>query len=159
MRFDKYENVLISSDAFEYTFTSEGPKGQFQKIIQFIETNESGIYNLAFGDLLEDGGVNDYVKNDNKDRDKILATVVYTVYEFTSRYPENSIFFAGSSPDRTRLYRMAISNNLTELSIDFEIFGVNFHDGYYHAEIFQKGKNILAFYVNEKSLILFCYNA
>ena len=102
MKFDKYENLLVSTDAFEYAFVSEGPKGRFRKIIQFVETTDEGIYNLAFGDLLEDGSVDDLVKNDNKDRDKILATVVYAVYEFTSRYPAFSVFFAGSTPDRTR---------------------------------------------------------
>lgn len=37
-------------------------------------------------------------------------------------------FFSGSTPERTRLYRMAISLNIEELEADFGIFGVNFNE-------------------------------
>lgn len=39
-------------------------------------------YNLAFGNTLEDGSLDDLVKNDNRDRNKILATVIFTVNLF-----------------------------------------------------------------------------
>jgi len=70
---------------------------------------------------MPEGKVNDYIKNDNKDRNKILATVAAAVYEFTSHYPDRFIFFVGSTPERTRLYRMALAINLDELNVDFEI--------------------------------------
>jgi len=49
---------------------------------------------------------------------------------------------------------MAISNNLADLKIDFEIFGVNQHEAIFRLRLFKKGKDILAFYVNEKILNL-----
>jgi hypothetical protein len=119
-------------------------------VVQFIETNDPAIYNLAFGDLLEDGSVDDRIKNDNKDRNRILATVAATVYEFTARYPEKMVLFTGSTVERTRLYRMALTTNFDELCIDFKIFGVNLKDDFYSVEKFVKGKEYSAFLVKRK---------
>lgn len=124
MKYEKYAPLLISKDSLEFKFNSIGPKGEIPIVVQFSETDISDIYNLAFGYLLPDGKINDYVKNNNKDRNKILATVAAAVYEFTSKYPDKLIFFIGSTQERTRLYRMAITNNLTELVADFDIYGV-----------------------------------
>ena len=63
----------------ETLFVSEGPNGKIEKIIQFIETGIPGVYNLAFGNILPDGSVDDFSKTNNKDRDKILATVAAIV--------------------------------------------------------------------------------
>jgi glycerate kinase len=84
------------------------------------------LYNLAFGDILDDSSeINDLSITDNQDRDKILATVVSTVYEFTKRNPKAKIFIAGSTDARNRLYRMAIDKYFDELSETFDIKGAN----------------------------------
>ena len=140
MKFEKYDNLSISSDALEFTFISEGPKGIIEKVVQYMATSDPSIYNLAFGDLLADGSVDDHIKNNNKDRNKILSTVAATVYEFTARYPEKWIFFTGSTDERTRLYRMALTINFEELKNDFDIYGVHLIRGSFHAETFEKGK-------------------
>jgi hypothetical protein len=108
MQFEKYENIIASSDKLEFQFTSDGPKGKIIKVIQFTQTQNENIYNLAFGNLRKDGSVDDETTNDNKDRNKILATVAASVYEFSSLYPDKFIFFCGTTTDRTRLYRMAL---------------------------------------------------
>jgi len=49
MTIEKYAlKAEINLTVFE--FLSEGPKGLIRKIIQFQETNQPNIYNLAFGD-------------------------------------------------------------------------------------------------------------
>lgn len=63
----------------ETLFISKGPRGDIEKVVQFIETGSPGLYNLSFGNLLPDGSVDDFSKTDNKDRDKILATVAVVV--------------------------------------------------------------------------------
>jgi hypothetical protein len=63
---------------------------------------------------LNNGELDDLVRNDNQDRNKILATIAVIVYEFTSIYPEKMVFFAGSTPERTRLYKIAITMNSTQ---------------------------------------------
>ena len=150
MNYERYESLLISANSLEYKFTSNGPKGEIQKVVQFIATSDPSIYNLAFGDLLQDGGVDDHIRNDNNDRNKILATVAATVYEFTARYPDKHVFFTGSTPERTRLYRMAITANLKELRESFEIYGINAKGGAYLVEPFLKGEGYQGFLIKRK---------
>lgn len=87
-----------------------------------MPTEIDGIYNLAFGDIIENGEIDDYCITDNGDRNKILATVFDVVNTYTARYPERMIYFRGSTIERTRLYRIAIGLNLEELSRVFDIY-------------------------------------
>ena len=41
------------------------------------------VFNLAFGDINENGEINDYTISDNGDRNKILATVANVVDVYT----------------------------------------------------------------------------
>lgn len=150
MKYEKYEPLLMSNNALDFKFYSTGPKGEISIVVQFMETDDPDIYNLAFGNLLTDGSIDDNVRNDNLDRNKILATIAATVYEFSAAHREKLIFFTGSTPVRTRLYRMALTNNLEELSVDFEIFGVNLHKNSYWVEPFKKGKGYYGFIVKRK---------
>lgn len=112
-----------------YEFVSEGEKGRIKKQIVFslapgLDKGYKNTYNLAFGDVIDDeGGISDISISDNGDRDKILATVVSAVYEFINQEPDAKIYFRGSTPSRTRLYRMSISKYHTLLCEDFYIYG------------------------------------
>ena len=107
-----------------FEFISEGPKGLIPKLVQFSPTNIKGIYNLAFGDKdSQTGEIDDLVISNNADSEKILATVVATVYAFTDKYPGAWIYASGSTKARTRLYRRGISKYLDEVEQDFEILG------------------------------------
>lgn len=150
MRFDKYAPLLASSDVMEYQFDSVGPKGTIIKVVQFARTSNPDIFNLAFGNL-QDGRLDEDCIVDNKDRNKILATVAATVYEFTATYPEKYIFFVGTTPQRSRLYRMAISINWTKLSADFDIYGVVFIPFGVDKEPFVAGKDYIGFLVKRKA--------
>lgn len=104
MRYDKYDNLLSSPDLLEYEFLSQGPHGSITKTIKFEPTLHDEIFNLAFGNPKPDGTIDDLIVNNNKDRNKILATVAHSVRLFCSKYPDKWIHFAGSTPERTRLY-------------------------------------------------------
>jgi hypothetical protein len=45
MKYDKYENVIASSNFLEYEFTSIGPKAGVPKMVQFESTGQADIYN------------------------------------------------------------------------------------------------------------------
>lgn len=122
MNYETYKDLKIREDFSVFDFTSEGKKGSIPKRIVFAETRWEGVYNLGFGDIGENGDIDDYSISDNGDRNKILATVVNVVLTYTTRYPDRLIFFSGSTKNRTRLYRMAVGINLVELSEDFEIY-------------------------------------
>ncbi len=108
-----------------FEFESIGKKGSITKIIKFSETHEKGIYNLGFGDKSRDSNkVDDKIVSDNGDLQKVLATVVSAIYAFTDKHPEAWVFSMGSTPARTRLYRIAIDSYYDELVADFEIYGL-----------------------------------
>lgn len=150
MRYEKYDNVITSSDKLEFQFESEVPKGRVKKVVQFVQSQNEDIYNLAFGNLNKDGTIDDETTNDNKDRNKILATVAATVYEFTSKYPDKNIFFCGTTTERTRLYRMALTVNLEELKKDFIIYGVLKGINSFERVPFRKGVDYFGFIIKRK---------
>ena len=123
MNYPTYKEVKASSDLSLYAFNSIGPKGEVFKVIQYAPLTVEGRYNLAFGDWNGERIVDD-ARTNNGDRNKVLATVAATVYEYTSTYPERVIHFKGFSHSRTRLYRQAITLNLEELETDFTIQGI-----------------------------------
>ncbi|MBS1660779.1 MAG: hypothetical protein JST68_06985 [Bacteroidetes bacterium] len=131
-----------------FEFVSEGPKGRIFKLVQFGETNLKDVYNLAFGDKDPvTGEINDSIVSDNKDSEKVLATVVATVYAFTDKYPHAWIYATGSSKSRTRLYRMGLTKYLKEIIEDFELYGQN--EGKW--QDFEKGVEYDAFLVQRKN--------
>jgi hypothetical protein len=145
MNLPKYQ-VSADDERFLYEFFSEGPKGRIKKTVIYSEI-EDGLFNLAFGDWNEDlNKLDDSIRSNNGDRDKILATVASTAIDFTDRFPQAEIFTEGSSPARTRLYQMGISNNLAEISEDFEIQGYIDHEW----QPFRKGINYEAFLIQRK---------
>jgi hypothetical protein len=130
-----------------FEFVSEGPKGKIHKLVQYGETNLKDLYNLAFGDKdLRTGEINDSIISNNGDSEKVLATVVATVYAFTDRHFDAWIYATGSSRSRTRLYRMGLTKYLTVIEENFELYGQK--DGEW--EIFQKEVNYEAFLAKRK---------
>lgn len=146
-QYNRYTSFDISTNATVFRFTSTGPKGEIGKIIQFSETQAENIFNLAFGNIKTDGSIDDLTTNDNKDRDKILATVAAAVYDFSKRYPERYIFFTGSSKERTRLYRIALTINYEELAETFNIWGLQDEGGF---EPFQNRRSYSGFLIKRK---------
>jgi len=124
MKYVVYDGIIVSKDFSRWDFTSIGEKGPILKQVSFTSTGIGEIYNLAFGDLGVDGEIDDLTVSDNGDRNKVLATVVKIVTDYTAQFPDRRIAFKGSTGSRTRLYRMAIGLNLEELSVRFNIFGL-----------------------------------
>lgn len=105
------------------------------------------MYNLGFGDKNpETGEVDDLSISNNGDSDKVLATVVATVFAFTDKHPEAMVYAAGSTKSRTRLYRMGISKYLDYIKLDFEIFGET-EDGW---EEFEPDNEYSGFLIRKK---------
>lgn len=122
MNFPKYP-VVASNDYRMYLFYSNGPKGIVAKGVIYSQIGMN-LYNLAFGDWQQEREkLDDFSRSNNGDRDKVLATVAFTAIDFTDKYPGAQIFAEGSTSARTRLYQMAISNNLLEINSNFHILG------------------------------------
>jgi hypothetical protein len=150
MLLDRYEyEVGVSFQ--QYDFYSEGPKGRIRKAIlySFLGTIDGAdYYNLGFGDYNEDEKtINDLSVSNNRDRDKILATVAMTALEFSSHFPACKIVAAGSTAARTRLYQMGIAKHYHEISEIFDIQGLTEESGW---KSFKSGENYLALLVSRK---------
>jgi hypothetical protein len=123
MELPRYQ-ISTNEDQTVFWFTSQGPKGNIVKLVIYTPMNELGVYNLALGDFDPKTNHTDFESvTNNSDRDKVLASVVDTVYGFFAHKPNLVLHFKGSDKARTRLYQMAIANFIEELSKDFDVFG------------------------------------
>jgi hypothetical protein len=111
MKHPKYQ-IRADDEHFLYEFYSEGPRGSIKKTVIYSQI-EDNFFNLAFGDWNETlNKLDDSIRTNNGDRDKVLTTVASTAIDFTDRFPDAEIFTEGSTPARTRLYQMGINDNL-----------------------------------------------
>ncbi|HVX28287.1 MAG TPA: hypothetical protein VHB70_18215 [Parafilimonas sp.] len=148
MKYEVYRNIKVTDDLSIFDFISTGVKGSIPKRIEFIPTEIPGFVNLAFGDIDENGEIDDYSISDNGDRNKILATVAYAIDIYLNKYPERWIYFKGSTQERTRLYRMAVGLNFDELSQKYEIYAEQ-KDGIVP---FQINREVLGLLVKRKNV-------
>ncbi len=124
MKLPRYQ-LKSEKSLLVFEFISEGPKGQIPKLVKFSETNLKGLFNLAFGDKdQQTGEINDTVISNNNDSEKVLATVVATLYAFTDKYPDAYVLATGSTKSRTRLYRMGITKYFDEIQKNYHIYGL-----------------------------------
>ena len=140
--------VKISNATMTFDFISEGPRGSIKKRVEYKQMEQNQIYNLAFGDVNEaTNEIDDKVISNNNDTIKVLTTVVSTVYRFTEKYPNATVYAEGSNAARTRLYRIGISNNLEELMEEFHVAGFLPNVGW---RIYEKNKDYSAFFIKRK---------
>lgn len=106
----------------DYVFFSDGPKGRIKKVVRFQPGNVEDVYyfNLAFGDVREGGHLNDLVKTNIADAEKVLATVI----NFTNQVPDALMYVEGSTASRTRKYQMGISKFWNMTTLIFEIYEI-----------------------------------
>ena len=64
-------------------------------------------------------GLDDLAISNNGDTEKVLGTVVAALYAFFDRHPGAIVYATGSTPGRTRLYRMGITKFYEEIKNDF----------------------------------------
>lgn len=116
---------VTEKDGIRFSFTSIGPLRTQRKVILYDQiTGAVSLYNLALLDLYDDGSLDDLSVSNNQDMPRILATVIYTMHLFFEHYPTATVIFSGSTPARTRLYRVAISQNITLFDEIFFVRGV-----------------------------------
>lgn len=147
MHLDRY-NLKAGKELRVFEFISIGPRGDIRKIVQYSPTNYHGLYNLGFGDKNpETGDIDDQAISNNNDSEKVLATVIATLYVFTSEYPDALVYATGSTAARTRLYRIGITKFYDQVTEDFEIYG-EIENGW---EPFKKGKDYNGYLVKRKT--------
>jgi hypothetical protein len=123
MKVEKY-HLKSESKFTRFQFVSEGPKGAIRKLIEFQETTNSQIFNLAFGDYNPlTNKIDDLAVSDNGATEKILGTVVTALYAFFNEFPTVFVYATRSTKARTRLYRMGITKFYDQMKEDFYLYG------------------------------------
>ncbi len=136
----------------EYFFYSEGPNGRILKIVRFILVNAypRSYYYLALGDWDEGIGEPDYLSvTNNRDTEKVLATVAAIVLDFTNISRNAIIYAEGSDLARTRRYQIGINKYWHEIEKIFYVYG---HIGE-EMHSFQKNVNYKGFLIFRKEYI------
>ncbi len=122
MKYEVYRDINTTKDYSEFDFISVGKNGTIHKRIVFEPMQMKGIYSVALLDVDKNGSIRDDTIGNNGDRDKILASVAYTVEIYLGKYPERWVYFRGNTSGKTRLYRMAVGLNIDELVLKFDIY-------------------------------------
>lgn len=145
---NKFYNYLAKDDSLWFEFKSISEKKTVKKIVIFSPIGEdSYLYNLTLVDAFTDGSYNDSSITNNEDMPKVIATVIQILCSFFKKYPHKSVYIEGSSPSRTRLYRIIIAKELSEIEKVFGIYGV-INDS---LEDFEKNKNYTGLIINLKN--------
>ena len=140
--------IRANSQVNVYEFVSVGNRGHISKRIEYYPLDESKLFfNLSFVDVDSvTGEISDRAVSNNGDSQKVLATVAATTIDFTDRYPDAVVYATGSTPARTRLYRMGIANNLQDIESYFEVYGLK-NEAW---EFFKIGIDYEAFIIKRK---------
>jgi len=117
-------------ELWRYGFISIGGK-RIEKVVDFVFL-QGNIVNLAFGDLLPDGSIDDRANSNNGDIIKVFATIIDIVRDFTKQYPYVEIYFEGSTPERTKLYGRILRTYHAIFIKEFEITGLLLINGKLH---------------------------
>lgn len=145
MNLEKYDTI-VTEDVLSFSFIGVGPKGHIQKLVIYQHV-EGPLYNLAFGDRNgELGTINDLITSDNKDTEKVLATVASTIFDFFAVHTGTIVLAQGSSHSRTRLYRRYLTTFFDFIDKEFLLYG-ELDD---KIERFIKGKDYRAFLITKK---------
>lgn len=143
MNVEKYE-LFSGENLTTFEFVSDGAKGKIEKIIQYSSASYKNIYNLGFGDKnVLTGEIDDKVISNNGDSEKVLGTIVESLYVFTDKNPEALIYAIGSTKSRTRLYQIGITKYIEKAKSDFIIYGQIENEWFF----FEKDINYDAFLV------------
>ena len=119
-----YSFRQTNQDTVRYEFESVSKKKVVRKIVEYtLIDKDLSLYNLALLDAFENSFSDTSISN-NDDMPKVLATVFQTILHFFEANPSAVIVFEGSTPSRTRLYRIAIARSKYEIEHKFRILGL-----------------------------------
>lgn len=140
----EHYTYLRDEECFWFEFSSVSEQKTVKKVIVYSPFQEnSDIFNLGLVDALPDRSYSDKSVTNNEDMGKVIATVIRTLLRFFEKHPAKIVYIEGSTVERTRLYRIIISRELSEIENTFAVYGVL--DSV--PELFQKNKSYNAFII------------
>lgn len=110
--------------SIQYTFDSTSETKTVKKIVRFTETDLPYVFNLALLDRFDDGEESDSSVTNNNDLKTVLATVMWIIHGFLTKFPGKIVTFTGSDARRIRLYRIVISREIEAIRKQYDVFGL-----------------------------------
>lgn len=155
----KHYKYIRDEDCLWFEFDSVSEHKTVKKVVSYTPFQDNPeLFNLALADAFPDGSFSDKSVTNNDDMEKVMATVIQTLLRFFEKYPTKMIYVEGSTVERTRLYRIIISRELTEIEEIFAIYGISSSK----AEQFQKNQHYEAFVIalkNQENLLKLLYES
>lgn len=136
----------FTADKSCYWFISDGDS-KVQKAVLFDEMAVKGRFNLSLADIV-DGKLDFNRISNNHDHDVLFDTIASIAFDYTKKYPSRDIFLTGSSKARTRMYQMKIANNLNDINVHYNVYGLLSENSPFVP--FQKGTNYIGFLLSKK---------
>ncbi|SEI66020.1 hypothetical protein SAMN05216327_103107 [Dyadobacter sp. SG02] len=113
------------NDQLYFEFVSVSFERTIRKAVLFTEfPHSNGLFNLALLDVLPNGELSDIASPENNlDLEKVMSTVSECLRIFLERYPYAEIKIQGNTPAKSRLYRMVLGKELSNIQKYYEIYG------------------------------------
>ncbi|KFF07849.1 DUF6934 family protein [Chryseobacterium luteum] len=128
---DTYEPISISDDLTEFIFHSELNSGESKDLyVRFYDYEDPflpNVYNLAYGPLDEHGKIDDTIKLQHKNINKLFSTIIFFVITFLDTNKDKKIGIDGSDDTRAYLYHRMFISNHEELNDLVVIIGVDWY--------------------------------
>jgi hypothetical protein len=140
-------DLKSSADKLRFFFESKGKKNIPKAIIYTPIEGYDDAFELSFGDITDDGYIDFMSESHNQDLEMVLATVISTIDVFFEKYPYALVYFRGSTPARTRLYRAIIAKQMQKLKLSHHVFGLK-NDGL--TEDFDKNNVYIGYLIQMK---------
>lgn len=153
----QYYKYLRDEECLWFEFESVSKQKTVRKVVIYTPFQDNpDIFNLALADAFPDGSFSDKSVTNNEDMEKVMATVIRTLLRFFEKHSSKMVYVEGSTIERTRLYRIIISRELSEIEKIFTIYGLLEFD----TEVFRKNQNYNAFVItlkNKENLLKLLY--
>jgi hypothetical protein len=124
-----YELITVESNFSEATFNSiDVNNKQVLLKIMIIPLNYPllpGVYNLSFGPPNADGTINDNIRINHQDPDKMFSTILLFALVFIKRKNKSTIGLDGSNDVRAYMYHRMFLTNFKYLAKFLVAFGVD----------------------------------
>ncbi|MCE7067997.1 DUF6934 family protein [Dyadobacter sp. CY326] len=112
-----------SEDYLSFTFESISKQRIVRKKAEFVKIY-ADVYNFAFGDLNDEGEIDDLVVTNNKDMEIVFATLIRILLDYLTKYEDNWVYFKGSTPSRTRMYQIILTKEKVHWEDMLIIYGI-----------------------------------
>jgi len=115
---------INSITATQYECDSIGSKGIIKKGVEISPLLIPNYYNFGFGDVNDDGSIDDESETNNGDLLRVFSTIIKIMTDFLNTRQSGILYFSGSTQQRTDVYDIILRRNYTEFTTHFQITAI-----------------------------------